>query len=333
MSDYRALTFDELCEKLEEQKNTLILFHRNPDADAVGSSFALREVLCAMGSPAFCVCENEIPQRLLFLTGNAQSGVTPDSIPADFCAERIISVDTASPNQLGKLYDLYGEKIEFMIDHHGMGTPYADNYIRSDAAASGEILFDIVRRLATEQKITITEELCQNLYAAISSDTGCFRFSNVTPETHQRAAELVASGIDCAGINQKLFDTKSLGELRAQAAGISNLHLFADGQIAVITFPYALKTALGLSDENLEILVDTARSLMGVKVAVAIRQPGSEGVFRVSARSNCEYDVARLCSAFGGGGHNKAAGCTITAADAEEAMNKLVEKIQLSDDN
>jgi phosphoesterase RecJ-like protein len=142
-----------------------------------------------------------------------------------------------------------------------------------------------------------------------------------------RAAELVASGIDCAEVNQKLFESKSLEQLRAQAAGISNLHLFENGQIAVITFPYALKAALDLSDEHLETLVDVARSLTGVKVAIAIRQPGTGGTFRVSTRSNCNYDVAALCAKFDGGGHKKAAGCTILAADADEAMNKIVREI------
>ena len=173
----------------------------------------------------------------------------------------------------------------------------------------------------------ITDALCTNLYAAISSDTGGFRFSNVTPDTHLRAAELTASGIDCAKINQMLFDTKTMEQLRAQAAGISNLQTYADGRIAVITFPYALKAALGLKDEHMEALVDVARSLMGTQIAIAIRQPGTEGVFRVSVRSSCDYDVSALCATFGGGGHQKAAGCTVTAPDINAAVEKLIAAI------
>ena len=103
------------------------------------------------------------------------------------------------------------------------------------------------------------------------------------------------------------------------------------GKVAVITFPYALKVALGLTDTDLEGLVEIARSLMGVCVAIAIRQPGAEGVFRVSIRSSCTYDVAALCARFDGGGHKKAAGCTLHAADMEEAMNKIVSAIDFSD--
>ena len=111
-------------------------------------------------------------------------------------------------------------------------------------------------------------------------------------------------GIDCADINHRMYESKSLEQLRAQAAGISNLQLFADGKIAVVTCPYALKVALGLSDADLDGLVEIARSLMGVCVAIAIRQPSAEGVFRVSVRSSCTYDVSALCARFDGGGHS-----------------------------
>ena len=331
MTEFAQLSFDELCSRLEEVQDTLILFHRNPDADAIGSAFALKHVLESLGSRAWCVCSSEVPARLSFLIDGEQDSVLPESIPEELEVERIISVDTASPAQLGDLREIFEGQIDLMIDHHGMGEQYADGYIRPDAAATGEILFDIGKKLAMEEKITIDTLFCMRLYAAISADTGGFRFSNVTPDTHLRASELVASGIDCAEINHLLYESKSLEQLRAQAAGISNLHLFADGQIAVVTFPYALKVALGLEDEHLETLVDVARSLSGVKVAIAIRQPGTGGTFRVSTRSNCEFDVSALCAKFDGGGHKKAAGCTILAADADEAMQKIVREINFEE--
>lgn len=327
MREFKSLTFEEVIARLSAPADTLVLFHRNPDADAVGSAFAMKKVLSDLGSRALCICESEIPKRLLFLTDGEQESVLPASIPEDFNAVRIISVDTASPAQMGELFPLYGDRVDLMIDHHGMGEPYADHYIRPDAAATGEILFDLVKQLATEGLVTITDALCTSLYAAISADTGGFRFSNVTPQTHLRTAELMASGIDCAEINHRLFDAFSLEQLRARGAGISNLQLFADGKIAIITFPYALKVALGLEDQHLDTLVDVARSLEGVRIAISIRQPETEGVFRVSVRSSCEYDVAALCAEFGGGGHKKAAGCTLTATDMDDAIQKIVSQI------
>lgn len=327
MSPYQALSFESLLSRLEPSVDTLVLFHRNPDADAVGSAYALKRILEDLGSRAWCVCERELPERLRFLLCGEQNGVSPCTIPADFSVGRIVSVDTASPSQLGELWELYGDRIDLMIDHHGMGEVYADHYIRPDAAATAEILFDVVKTLASDGRIRITASLCTALYAAISADTGGFRFSNVTPDTHLRASELMSSGIDCAHINHLLFDSYSMEQLRARSAGISNLHLFANGAICVVLFPYALKVALGLEDEHLETLVDIARSLAGVKVAISIRQPSTEGVFRVSMRSSSAYDVSALCALFGGGGHKKAAGCTVFASDAEAAMHKILASI------
>lgn len=319
---------DQLISVLEIPTDTLIVFHRNPDPDAVGSAFALQRVLEQLGSPTRCICCNEVPANLQFLMNAVQESVLPEIVLSDFEPARIITVDTASLAQMGEISNLFGDRVDLMIDHHESDAPYgAQAYIREGAAATGEIIFDLIKKLASEDRITIDEEMCIDLYAAISGDTGCFRYSNVTPKTHLRAAELVASGIDCADINRRLFENKTLERLRAQSAAISNMELFADGKIAVVTFPYALKAALGLDDDDLGALVDIPRSLCGVEVALCIRQPLPEGKFRVSARSNGEYDVAALCRKFEGGGHAKAAGCTLTATDIAEAMHRIVSSI------
>ena len=322
-------SLDEVIAAIEEPANTLIIFHRNPDADAVGSAFALRGVMEQLGSPTRCICSDEVPAYLQFLSQGVQESVLSDAVLANFEPARVISVDTASLSQMGTLADSFGEGVDLMIDHHEGDNHYgAQCYIRTNAAATGEIVFDLIKQLASEERITIDEEMCICLYAAISGDTGCFRYSNVTPRTHIRAAELVASGIDCAEINRRLFENKSLERLRAQSAAISNMELFADGKVAVVTFPYALKVALGLGDEDLGALVDIPRSLTGVEVALCIRQPLPEGKFRVSARSNGIYDVSELCRKFEGGGHAKAAGCTLPAPDMAEAVRCIVSAIR-----
>ncbi len=328
MSEYLT-NLDELIEVLEIPADTLIIFHRNPDADAVGSAFALCNVMEQLGSPARCICQEEVPEYLQFLMSGTQQTVLADVVLAEFEPARIITVDTASLSQMGTLADLFGDRVDLKIDHHEGNEPYgAQNYVRESAAATGEIIFDLITRLAEAERITIDEDMCIALYAAISGDTGCFRYSNVTPKTHIRAAELVASGIDCADINRRLFENKSMERLRAQSAAISNMELFADGKIAVVTFPYALKAALGLGDDDLGALVDIPRSLSGVEVALCIRQPLPEGRFRVSVRSNGAYDASALCRKFDGGGHAKAAGCTLTASDMAEAMQRIVSAIQ-----
>ena len=325
------ISFETILHGLSDAKDTLVLFHRSPDADAVGSAYAMKKILEALGSRAYCVCESEIPARLSFLLFGEQESVLPESIPDDFCVGRIVSVDTASPFQLGRLNALFGDRVDLMIDHHGKGEAYARLvYVRPDAAATGEIMLDLFKLLAEQKNLSMTRELAMALYAAISSDTGGFRFSNTRPETHLRAAELLSCGIDAAGINHLLFESKSMEQLRAEAAGASALSLHGEGRVAIISFPYALKAELGLEDAHLETLIDVARSVSGAQLAFVIRQPSLEGVFRVSARSACDFDVSALCASFGGGGHVKAAGCTVFAADITAARQTILDAIDFS---
>lgn len=329
MKTWKKLKFSEVCRELAIPKNTLILFHARPDGDAVGSAFALKLLLEAAGSRAWCVCTNEVPQRLNFLSEGIQKSALFASVPEDFREERILTVDTASPAQLGDLYDKYGDRIDIMIDHHTKGEPYADYLVMSGVAAAGEIVFDISRRFLAEGVIDqLPSKLDFCLYAAISSDTGCFKYSNVTPQTHIRSAELLKSGVDAARINQLLFDSKSMEVLAVEKAGFDTLKMYHGGKIAVVFFTYDMKQSLGVLDEHLETLIDVARSVEGVDVAVAIRQPGPEKVFRVSTRSASAVDVSIVCSYFGGGGHVRASGCTIMADSIGHVADLVVDRIE-----
>ncbi len=329
MKYFNKLSFTQVCDRLAERKNTLVLFHVRPDGDAVGSALALKLLLEAIGSRVWCVCANEIPQRLAFLGEGVQTSTLISSVPSDFKAERVITIDTASATQLGELNKHFEGKIDFMIDHHAKGEPYADYYVASDASAAGEIVFDISREMLKRgviDKIPPKMDFC--LYAAISSDTGCFKYSNVTPKTHICSAELLNSGIDTAEINRLLFDSKSMEVLAVEKAGLDTLKMFHNGKIAVVFFTYQMKQKLGVLDEHLETLIDVARSVEGVDVAVAIRQPGPDKTFRVSTRSSNAVDVSVVCAYFGGGGHIRAAGCTIVADCIDHVADLVVTEIE-----
>ena len=326
-SNFKALTFDALCEKLCENKDTLIVFHARPDADAVGSAFALRELLFAMGINVICACPDEVPERLCFMSEDVQGSVLFDDCIMGH--ERVISVDSASPAQLGSLFEKLRRDIDIMIDHHGMGTVYADNYIRPDAAATGEIIFDIAEWLLKNGKIAyIPEKVYGCIYAAISSDTGCFKYSNATPKTHNYAARLIELGVDTADVNHRLFESKSLKQLKAEGEAARRLSVYEGGRVASVTFPYSAKFSLGLSDEHLETVIDVPRSLSGVEVAFAVRQPEDKDFFRVSMRSNSDFDVSAVCARFGGGGHKKASGCSVEAYTIEAAEKMILSAIR-----
>lgn len=326
--EYREYTLDEVCHFLAEKKNTLIIFHVRPDADAIGASFALKLVLEAMGSKTLCTCESEISSRLAFLTDKHQKSAKFENIDGSFEFQRIITVDTASPSQLGNLQRLFEDKVDLMIDHHENGIRYADNYVRSDYAASGEIVYEIASRLIEMGKLDrIPRDAYDLIYAALSSDTGCFKYSNVSAHTHLCAAELIKAGVDTAEINHRLFDCKSEKMLAAEAAGIQNIKFYNNRKIAAIMFPFELKQKLELDDEHLETLVDVARAVDGVKIAISARQSTAYRSFRISLRSSCSFDVSVVAKHFGGGGHTKAAACTIEADSIEFATRLVVDEI------
>lgn len=327
MIQFKSLSLDQLCQKLCENKRTLIIYHIRSDADAVGSAFALRELLRIMGIQSYCACSDEIPERLQFLSDGVQGSVLlSDDIAIDY--QRVISVDSASPAQLGELFIRLRKDVDIMIDHHVKGSVYADNYIDADASATGQIIYEIAKRLVEMGEIeSIPPRVINCVYAAISSDTGGFRYANATPKAMRLAAELIEAGVDSAEINRLLFDSKSLKQIQAEGEAIRRLRLHADGSIASTLLPYSVKVALGLEAEHFGTLIDIPRSVYGVDIAFAIRQETEEGVFRVSMRSATDFDVSKICAVFGGGGHKRAAGCTLEADTILLAEEKILNEI------
>ncbi len=326
--EFRSLDEQAAAEILLQNKKTLILFHVHPDGDAIGSAFALRAFLLALGREAYCLSADELPERLQFAAYGQESSL-PEAIPVDFQPELIVSVDTAAPAQLGSLYDIYKNRIDLMIDHHGKGIPYADHCIDPAASACGEVLHRILSIMAERCGMAdLPVAVKERLYTAISADTGCFRYNNVTPEAHRIAAALLGEGIDTADINHRLFGIKTLKQMQVEHAGFERMNFHLEGKVAMITFPYDLKTQYGAADEDLETLIDVARCVKGVQVAAVIKQPTAENRFRVSMRSSCDFDVSEICALYGGGGHKRAAGCTISSDSVLTAEMTVVVAIE-----
>ena len=170
------------------------------------------------------------------------------------------------------------------------------------------------------------------IYAAICSDTGCFRYANATPRTFRCASELIASGVEQVKINRLLFESKSHKQVKAEGEAARRLNLHLGGRVASVTFPYSSKYSMSLKDEHLETIIDIPRSVAGVEVAFAVRQPEDSPHFRVSMRSNSDFDVSEISAQFGGGGHKKAAGCSVDAANGREAeeivLDAILKKLQ-----
>lgn len=327
-SNYTRLTREEVADQLLAAKSILILFHINPDGDATGSAFALRHALVALGKRAWCISACEVPERLLFASEDSQTSVLRENIPADLDPDLTVSVDTASPSQLGSLYETYKDKIDIMIDHHGKGTPYANALISPDASSCGEVLCSVLDLVFEKANVSMPIRVSELIYTAISSDTGCFKYNNVAPSTHVLAARLIGAGVDGADINHKLFGIKTLKQMQVEHAGFERMNFYSGGRIAIITFPFDLKNQYGATDENLETLIDVARCVKGVEVAAVIKQQTEENRFRVSMRSSCDFDVSEICAHYGGGGHVRAAGCTLSSDSILAAEMAIVVAIE-----
>ena len=332
--EFAAFDAKDCAEKLKniakENKKTMIIAHRNPDGDAVGSAFALKLILESLGTQAFCACTGNIPDYLRFLLRGQEDIKFSENCKYD----TIITVDTASPGQMGDLEHL-SDKVYLAIDHHESCTPYCDEYRDKDASAAGEMVFNIYEYLVENKDISENADICRLIYAAISADSGSFMYSNTTEKTHITASKLIRvinndkNGINSAEISRLLHNSKSLANLKAQMKSIEALTVCDDGKIAYILLSKEITECDGLKDEDFASSVDIPRSVDGVLLAFVMKEcknPNNNGkkFYRLSTRSSCEISVAEICKKFGGGGHAKAAGGSIEADSEKEALEAVL---------
>ncbi len=329
MSELSNITFSEACDILADAGDTLILTHMRPDADTLGSAFALRTLLRGLGKRCEVVNQDDvIPRRLKFIFGT--DSLRPELLPADFVPQTVVSVDVSAPKLLGNLEEIWAPKCALALDHHALGTPFAAKTYVADMGACGELILDIFAEFKSRGSDLLTREAAGALYAAICSDTGSFKFESVTPETHHRIASLLMTGFNHAEIARRLYDSRPISQVMATKAALNNLHFYNDNRVAVINFTQQMMADNNVSREDIDDIISLTRSIEGVEVGMSVKQSADDpNFFKVSMRSNRVADVAKLCAVFGGGGHKRAAGCTLTAENefaAEAALIEVIEK-------
>lgn len=300
----------EIARYLEQHDNYEILTHANPDGDTLGSAYALCLALQQIGKNARVITTNLPP---VF-------GYLPYGVKAqDFEAETIVSTDVAADSLLGSNMGKYRGRINLCIDHHGSNTLTADNkFVDKYAAANCEIIYKLLLRL----KITFTKQIANCLYTGLSTDTGCFRFTNTTAETMRVAASLMDYGCDTAYINKVMFETKSKERIRLEHCVYDTIKYCAKGRCAIIYTTLDMMKKLNVNDEELEGLASIPRQIEGVLMGITMREkPG--GVFKISVRTNDNINASDFCSRFGGGGHPAAAGCCIEGS-LDEVRSRLI---------
>lgn len=326
MSELSNITLTDVCNKLSAASSVLILTHMRPDADTLGSAFAMRELLVGLNKRAEIVNSDEIPKKLKFIFAD---GVLPKVAPSeDFTPDLVVSVDVSASKLLGTLEEIWADKTELAIDHHALGTPFAKSTYVGDVGACGEVIFDIFEEFKSRGYDLLTRSAATALYAAICSDTGSFKFESVSADTHRRIAKLHEAGINHAEIARRLYDSRPISQIMATKAALNALHFYADGKLAVINFTQEMMKPDNLTREDIDDIITLTRGIEGVEVGMSIKQNAEDlTLFKVSMRSNRVADVSKLCAMFGGGGHVRAGGCTVNAENEIEAEKILVEAV------
>ena len=318
--------FDEVVALFKERDDFLILCHTNPDEDTLGSGYALYLALKKLGKRARLLCDMPISYRSssivdgdLFEPFDAE-----DFDSTQFDGYTVVSVDVATSNMLGLLKKHFENKTDLKIDHHAVGEDFAKyNFTDAESGACGMILYRVITALGV-----MDEVIASALYMAISADTGGFRYSNTTAETHRIAASLLDAGADGADVNEALFETKSRRDIAALQLGLSKMRYLCDGLVSLISISNADKEAAGIDDRDLGELPSVARQPEGVLLGLVLKQTDGDGRrFKLSTRSREGFDAAALCQVFGGGGHVRAAGATIFADSITEAEKKLFDVV------
>ena len=307
------MTRNECARWLLGHDNYVILTHRRPDGDAIGSAAALCLGLRKAGKTAHVLENREVSDLMAPLT----EGLT--------CAEAaenatVITVDMAAPNMFPKESAHLVSRCEMRIDHHGTGESYAaEELVDPQAAACGDIVYDLL----VEMGVELDQQIAKPLYVAVSTDTGCFRFANTNAHSYMTAAACAATGAELYPLTQALFDTNSLGKLKIQGWIVDHAHIFADGRGAVCAIPKELEETVGKDD--LEGIPGFLRSIEGVKMSATLRT--NEDGAKMSVRSVPGYDCTAICVPFGGGGHKGAAGAatTMPLEEMEKAVIKAME--------
>ena len=304
----------KITDFLRQQDDFLILTHCRPDGDTVGSAAALCRGLRQLGKTAFVLENPEItPKYAGLLAGLTKSQADPRDI--------LIVTDVASPGMLP--VNAKDAKPELRIDHHGSATSFAEQeWVEPDTAACGEMIYEILASLG----VTMDEEIADAVYTAVSTDTGCFRYPNTRQHSYLVAAACAAVSKNLFAINQKLFDTNTLGRLRIQGWMVENALFLQEGKICICAIPLEVERKLGLTEDDMENISGFPRSIEGVCLAATLRQQ-KDGLVKLSVRAVPGWDAAAVCEKFGGGGHKGAAGASIRAT-MDDAVKQVIAAIQ-----
>jgi len=317
----RVGTPEAVAERLREASSVLVTTHAAPDGDAIGSELGIAAVLSALGKQVTVANRDPHPAALSFLPGTDRL-TRADDLPADLAGafDLVVVVDCPGLDR-PKLEGL--DRLPVVeIDHHLENGLFGEvSFVDEAASATGELVLEVVDATG----VGLSAELATALYVAIVTDTGDFRYANTTPRTLRAAARLIEAGAVPTAIAQALWEQVPARVVRLTGAVLTTLQLAARGRVAVVHCDEAMLAAAGAGREDTEDLVNYARAIAGVEVAVFLKAFTADSV-RISLRSRGSVDVQSIARGFGGGGHREAAGCTV-AGSLDEVRRTVVDAV------
>lgn len=304
----------QMAQALLRLDRVVILTHCRPDGDTVGSAAALCLALRQLGKSAWILENPQLtPKYAPYF-----DGLTCPEFAGDMTA---VAVDIAAEDMFPRGVRLPGP-VALAIDHHGTNSGYAvQSLVCPERAACGEIIYDVLGHMG----VALTCPIAEALYVAISTDTGCFRYSNVNAHTFRVAAALMEAGVQAYPINRRMFEVKRFERLRLEAYLTQTLAFYSENRIGVCTIPLSVKEELRLTEDDVDDLSGFARMIEGVELAAMLREQSGGGV-KLSLRSGQKYDAGAICKQLGGGGHFSAAGASLTGP-LPDAIDKLLDTV------
>jgi phosphoesterase RecJ-like protein len=312
----------DFCNALKRYDNFLLACHVLPEGDAIGSILAMDSLLRRLGKKTTIAADDDFPKRIYCFSSKRWNRADEIKKPAS-SFQAIVLADCANLDRIGKVKNLIGPKtVIFNIDHHVSNDHFGEfNCVNPQAAASGEVVYDIFKKM----RVPIRKEEAQDIYVTLSTDTGSFKYGNTTQRTFKIASELLATGLDLEKISQDLYDTFSINKIQLYSTLFGKIKTKFKGRVAWGVMERKDLHRSGAIDEDMEGFVDFIKSLREVNVAFFLSET-SHGLVRVSFRSKGPYDVNKLAASFNGGGHKKASGCMLKMT-LQEAEKNILQRI------
>jgi len=304
--------------------------HAPLDGDGLGTALGLCRSLRLAGKTAHVVSDAPVPSTLRFLPG-ADEVIrwTPGAYDADprlADVQALLCFDSGDTTRLGGPHrELPRSAAVVNVDHHVTNTGYGHlNWVDGAAPSVGAMAFRLVRDMG----LPVDPQVALPFYLSLVEDTGRFSYSNTTPAALRAAADLVEAGADPETITNHLFRNEDLATMRLRARCVERLETAADGRLATTYVTWKDLVELGLLDgDQGREMVEVAIGLAGSEVGVLFRGLEAGGGTKLSFRSKTDFDVAALCTARGGGGHRKAAGCTVKDDDLARVRRALTAEV------